>query len=173
MTNHVRRSRKCQTSLQHRLPLPTLPNTGEPSKGLGQSPVHRPKHWIRTMKYGKGPKRAETCMDLHTDSYGPNDSCSCVNCVDWMMFKDYEISFSFSQFSDHWNISLWNLRHFQNSLMSKTRCTTLRGPKIMRLFWNTNLDRPDGWSGHLNNPSSRWHLQLPHEGSITNIPTQL
>ena len=35
-----------------------------------------------------------------------------------------------------------------------------------------NLDRPDGWSGHLNNPSFRWHLQLPHEGSITNVPTQ-
>ena len=35
-----------------------------------------------------------------------------------------------------------------------------------------NLDRPDGWSGHLNSPSLRWHLQLPHEGSITNVPTQ-
>ena len=84
----MRRSTKCQTSLQHRLPFPSLPNTVETSKGLGQSPAHRPKHWIRTMKYGKGPKRAETCMDLHTDSYGPNDSSSCVNCVDWMILKD-------------------------------------------------------------------------------------
>ena len=29
----------------------------------------------------------------------------------------HEISFSFSQFSHHWEITLWNLRHFQNSLM--------------------------------------------------------